>query len=202
MGIDTDEGTVRSRPEVDAAAPPGWESERLTAQLLRPGNEALLQLVFSAAADFFQRVSGTAGPAPDAAEQEIAACARTPGREIAMLSTLDSGEPVGVIGWWMGNPSEDTALLGMLMMIPDRRGEGLARESVRGLERWLVGRGIRRIRTAVAATAFSEHRLLRALGFELLPVREHTALGMAGSHLMLWEKPIGDMPAEDGESSG
>jgi GNAT superfamily N-acetyltransferase len=111
-----------------------------------------------------------------------------------VLSARDSGEPVGVIGWWSGNPTAETALLGMLMMTPDRRGAGLAREAVVGLERWLADRGITRMRTAVGAKAFAEHRLLRALGFELLPVREHTALGMAGSHLMLWEKSIAGTP--------
>lgn len=171
-------------------APAGWESGRLTAQLLGAGNEALLQLVFEQAGDYFLRVKGTRHPDTDAAERELAACAATPGREIALLTHRASGDPVGVLGWWRGNPEPEVALLGMLMMVPAHRGEGLGREAVQGLEGWLAPQGIHRLRTAVPASAFQEHRLLRALGFEQLPIREHVALGLAGSHLALFEKGI------------
>jgi GNAT superfamily N-acetyltransferase len=168
----------------------GWESDRLTAQRLRPGNEALLQMVFVLAGDYFLRLKGTRQPDPDAAERELAACAATRGRELALLTHRASGDPVGVLGWWRGNPEPDVALLGMLMMVPEQRGQGMGREAVRGLEEWLAGQGIRRLRTAVPALAYQEHKLLRALGFEQLPIRDHVLLGLAGSHLALFEKGI------------
>jgi GNAT superfamily N-acetyltransferase len=168
----------------------GWESERLAAQLLRPGNEALLQLVFERAGDYFLRLKGTRHPDPDAAERELAACAATPGREVALLTDLESGEPIGAIGWWRGNPAPEVTLLGMLLIVPEHRGHGVGREAVRGLEGWLVLQQIQRLRTAVPAMAFQEHKLLRALGFEQLSIREHTELGLAGTHLALFEKAI------------
>jgi RimJ/RimL family protein N-acetyltransferase len=194
MVEDPDGETQSPDEEGRGRGPAGWESARIEALLLRSGNEALLQHVFVRAADYFQRVVGAAGPAPDAAEQEIAACARTEGRDVALLSLRESGEPVGVIGWWRGNPEPDTALLGMLLLVPEQRGAGLGREAVTGLEGWLVGQGVRRLRTAVGAAALAEHRLLRSLGFQLLPVRDHASLGLAGSHLLLWQKPIGPEP--------
>jgi RimJ/RimL family protein N-acetyltransferase len=169
----------------------GFETERLAARLLRPGNEALLQMVFEHAGDYFLRVNGSRAPDPDAAARELAACAATSGREIAVLTRLASGEPAGALGWWRGNPEPEITLLGMLMMTAEHRGQGLAREAVGGLANWLATQGIRRLRTAVDATAFREHRLLRALGFEQLPIRDHVALGLAGSHLALFEKPLG-----------
>jgi GNAT superfamily N-acetyltransferase len=168
----------------------GFETKRLAAQLLRQGNGALLQLVFTRAADYFQRLAGTSSPDPDAAERELAACARTPGREVALLTHLSSGEPTGAMGWWRGNPEPALTLLGMLLIVPEHRGQGLGREAVQGLERWLAPQGIQRLRTAVPALAHQEHRLLRSLGFEQLPIRDHVALGLAGSHLALFEKAI------------
>jgi RimJ/RimL family protein N-acetyltransferase len=189
---ETTRGVKPERPAPRAEAPrDGFETERLAAQLLRQGNEPLLQMVFQQAGDYFQRLKGTAGPDPDAAERELEACARTPGRETALLTHLASGEPVGAVGWWRGNPEPQTALLGMLIVVPDHRERGLAREAVRGLEGWLATQDIQRLRTAVPALAAQEHKLLRALGFEQLSIREHMMLGLGGAHLALFEKDIG-----------
>jgi GNAT superfamily N-acetyltransferase len=182
----------RQAPAREPETGNGWASERLAAQLLRPGNEALLQLVFELAGDYFLRLKGTRHPDPDAAERELAACAATPGREVALLTLLESGEPIGALGWWRGNPAPEVTLLGMLLIVPEHRGQGVGREAVRGLEGWLARQQIQRLRTAVPAMAFQEHKLLRALGFEQLSIREHTELGLAGTHLALFEKPIAD----------
>jgi GNAT superfamily N-acetyltransferase len=178
-------------PDAAPEHPGGWETERLAAQLLRPGSEALLQMVFAQAGDYFVRVDGRPVPAPDAAEREIAACGATPGREVALLTLQEGGDPAVVLGWWRGNPEPEVALLGMLMVVPEHRGRGLAREAVEGLQEWLRGRGIQRIRTAVHAAAFTEHRLLRSFGFEQMSIRDHTELGLGGSHLALFERSVG-----------
>jgi GNAT superfamily N-acetyltransferase len=167
-----------------------FETPRLAAQLLGAGQEALLQMVFRAAGDYFERVTGRPEPEPDAAARELAACAANPARELALLTDRESGEPAVVLGWWRGNPEPDVALVGMLLVVPALRGRGLAREAVAGLEEWLATREIRRLRTAVQATAFADHRLLRKLGFEQMSVRDHTTLGLGGSHLFLFEKPV------------
>ena len=61
------------------------ETDRLLLHTLAPGDEARLQRVFEACADHFavlmgQRVS------PEAAAGELAACASTPGRSVAVLT--------------------------------------------------------------------------------------------------------------------
>lgn len=170
---------------------PAFETARLAFRLLGPGEEAALQAVFESAPDYFRRLNEQDALAPDAAARELRSCAQTPGRELALLSRLGDGSAAGAIGWWRGHPEPDVVLLGMLLVVPALRGRGLAREAVEGLEVWLAGQGIRRLRTAVPAHAFAEHDLLRALGFALLPIREHTALGLAGAHLMLFEKRLG-----------
>jgi GNAT superfamily N-acetyltransferase len=186
---ETERSAPQSRPGGPASAA-GFETERLAAQLLGSGTAPLLQLVFESAGDYFLRVNGTRTPDADAAARELGACAATAGRDVAILTDRASGEPIGAIGWWRGNPAPEIALLGMLLVVPERRGQGLAREAVRGLESWLGRQQIRRLRTAVPATAFQEHKLLRALGFEQLPIRDHVTLGLAGSHLFLFEKPL------------
>ena len=172
-------------------APPVPETPRLTLRILAPGDAPALQRVFAAAGDHFLGVTGRPEPAPDAAEQELRGCAATPGRDVALASLRDTGEPVGALGWWAGHPEPELALLGMLLVVPGRRGQGLAREALGALEAWLAGRGIRRLRTGVSTRDRRAGAVLPALGFARMSIAEHQALGLDMAHLALWEKPLG-----------
>ena len=167
------------------------ESERLVLTTLSRGDEARLQAVFDACRDFFQVLHAQPAPPPDAAAQELASAAAMPGRAAAVLSLADTGEDVGAIGWWRGNPAADRTLLGMLMVAPEHRGRGLAREALGALEVWLAGHGTVALRTAFPYRRVRVPPIVRALGFRELPIREHTALGMSHAGTWLWEKPIG-----------
>lgn len=172
------------------AAPLEMETDRLRVHALAPGGEARLQRVFQACADHFTVLTGQP-LAPGAAAGELAACAATPGRDVALLSLAETGEDVGAIGWWLGNPEPDRALLGMLMVHPAHRRQGLAREALDALQVWLRGRGIRAIRTAFQRRRLAVHPIVRALGFQELSIREHALLGLGGVGVSLWEKPVG-----------
>lgn len=171
-------------------APP-LATPRLRLRIVGAGDEEALQAVFAAAGDHFLPFTGRPEPDPDAAAREIAGCAATPGRDVALVVLHEGGEAVGALGWWRGNPEPDVALLGMLLVVPGRRGAGIAREALGALEAWLAGQGMRRLRTAVATRDRRAAAVLPALGFQRMSVREHAALGLDGLHLSLWEKGIG-----------
>ena len=171
-------------------APPELETDRLLLHPLAPGDEARLQRVFEACADHFA-VLMNQPLAPDAAAAELASCAATPGRAVAILTRVDTGEDVGALGWWRGNPQPDRALLGMLMIHPEHRRQGLAREALDALEVWLRGQGIVALRTAFQRRRLAVHPIVRALGFREMSIREHTLLGLSGAGVSLWEKPVG-----------
>ena len=172
------------------AAPLELETGRLLLHTLAPGGEARLQRVFEACADHFAVLMGQR-VAPDAATQELAACAATPGRAVALLTLAETGEDVGAIGWWRGNPEPDRALLGMLMIHPAHRLQGLAREALDALEVWLRGQGIVALRTAFQRRRLAVHPVVKAFGFRELSIREHALLGLGGVGVSLWEKPVG-----------
>jgi len=163
----------------------------LTLQPLGLDDVDRLQAVYDAAPDFFQAIVGSEGAAPDAALTEIRQAAQ-PGREVALV-LLPDGAAAGAIGWWAGKPSEDVALLGMLLVLPEHRGRGLARAALAALEESLSAGGITQLRTAIpyrratpAVRAF-----LEAFGFEPMPLAEHTRMGMSGAGISLWHKAIG-----------
>jgi GNAT superfamily N-acetyltransferase len=176
--------------DAERTAPLEIETDRLVLRTLHPGDEAALQEMFGECADHFRILSGLPGPAPDAAAGEIAGCAATPGRDVALLRLAETGEAVGALGWWAGNPEADRALIGMIMIVPGHRRRGLAREALSGLEVWLAGQGIRGLRTAFQRRRLPVHPVVRGLGFREMSIREHTALGLGSVGISLWEKPL------------
>jgi RimJ/RimL family protein N-acetyltransferase len=178
-----------SHPEAPDA-PQIIESERLVIQPLGAGTAPLLQHVFEAGRDAFPAMTGTPELAPDAALREVASANATPGRRIALLTLRESGEPVGALGWWEQNPDAETALVGLLLIVPEARCQGLAREALAALEEELRARGATKVRTAIRTTNLAAHPVLKALGFELLSIRDHAKHGLGISGTLLWEKPI------------
>jgi GNAT superfamily N-acetyltransferase len=174
---------------VSAAAAPLFETARLSVVPVAPGGEGPLRAVFEATPDFFEAVYGIPAAPPGAAEKETAASAAQQGREVAVL--LRGGEAVGAMAWWTGNPEPDRALLGMLMVVPSARGDGVGREALDGLLVWLAGQGMAAVRTAVQRRRRPVLDRLARLGFAELPISEHQKLGLAGAGLALLERPVG-----------
>jgi len=172
----------------ESASPDVIESARLLVRTLRPGDEARLQAVFDAAPDWHAALGRPADA--DAAAREIAASADKAGREIAVVTLRETGDDVGAIGWWRGNPEPNLALLGTLIVIPAHRGEGLAHEALGAVEGWLAEGGTTELRTAFARMLLPLHPIVKALGFREMSIAEHTKLGFAGAGTSLWSKPV------------
>jgi RimJ/RimL family protein N-acetyltransferase len=170
--------------------PPRIESPRLEIRALRSGDEARLAAVFAAAPEWLAVLGRAADSA--AAAQEIAGAAASAGREIALLTDRETGDDVGAIGWWLHRPEPGMALVGTVVVVPPRRGEGLAREALGAVEAWLGELGVRELRTAFPRRILPLHRLAAALGFREMSIAEHQKLGLAGAGTSLWHKPVGE----------
>jgi GNAT superfamily N-acetyltransferase len=166
------------------------ETDRLVLRELRPGEEQRLQRVLERCADLFPALAGRPVAPAAAAAEELRAAAAAEGRTVAVLVLGETGGDVGALAWWARHPAPDRALLGMLAVDPDHRGRGLAREALTALEAWLAARGVAALRTAFPRRRLALHPLARALGFRELGIAEHTALGLAGAGISLWETPV------------
>lgn len=165
-------------------------SERLVILPLAPEHAERLQRVYDGAHDYFQAIAGVQGPAPDTALRELRQSQAQPGRTAAVVTRAD-GTDVGALGWWAGRPTAEVALLGMLLILPEHRGQGLAREALAALEGHLAAGAVSQLRTAIPYRRLGPLReLLRTLGFAEMSIAEHTSMGMAGAGTSLWEKPI------------
>lgn len=175
-----------------------FDTPRLAVHDLGPDDAEVLQQVFEAAGDYFLSITGRPAPDAQAAEREISSCIATEGRRIGLISLRETGEPIGALGWWEANPEPDSALLGMLLVVPDRRGAGFAREALAGLETALAAAGCRRIRTGVGAGDTRTHELLGALGFTPLDARTHITLDRGRMMIALFQKGLA-VPEPAGE---
>ena len=173
---------------------PLFETDRLTLVQATPDHTAELQSVFEAAGDHFLTVTGRPEPEPDAAQREIDACARIPGRMVAILRE-EGGDAVGALGAWLHHPDQGLALVGMLMVVRDRRREGLAREALDGFSLWAAGQGVRALRTATGAGDAGAQEIVRALGFQPLDERTHIGLDRGRIMIALFERPT--VPSDD-----
>lgn len=175
---------------METSEQPFFTTARLEARSLVPGDEEVLQRVFEAAGDYFLSITGRPEPDPDAAARELRAGAATPGRAVALLSLREGERPVGAVGWWRGSPDPETALVGMLLLVPEERGKGLAREALDGLAARLGGEGVKRLRTGVGAGDRRLHALLETLGFAPLDERKHVSLDRGRIMLALFEREV------------
>lgn len=167
------------------------ETDRLDIRSATPDDVQRLQRVFEAAGDHFLTVTGRAQPEPDAAEREIRGSLSTPGRDVAIFTLRDTGQDVGAAGWWHGSPEPQVALLGMLLVDPEHRRAGIAREALGALEVWLAGHGVRHIRSGVGAGDEKAQAILRGLGFAPMDERRHVSLDRGRVMIALFEKAIG-----------
>jgi RimJ/RimL family protein N-acetyltransferase len=165
-------------------------TERLLLERVAPGMETELQGVFRAAGDHFTTVTGRPEPDPDAAEREVRSAASVAGREVFLVRMREGGEAVGAVGWWAAHPEPDIALLGMLLIDMRRRGEGLGREALAGVEEALRSQGIRELRTGVGAGDAARQSVLRALGFTPLDERKHVSLDRGRVMIALFRKQL------------
>jgi GNAT superfamily N-acetyltransferase len=167
-----------------------FRTERLVVRVLTPEEAPRLQTVYEGAVDYFRVLTDADEVSPDTALVELRQCAAQPGRAAAVVSLAD-GTDVGALGWWAGRPAAEVALLGMVVVLPSHRGQGIAHEVLEALQRWLAEQGVTQLRTAIPYRRSAKVRdLLEALGFVPMSIAEHTRMGMAGAGIALWEKPL------------
>lgn len=175
--------------------PESFSTARLDVHPLSPEEAPRLQAVFERAGDYFLGITGRPAPEADAAEREIRACQEAEGREIALLVLREDGEAAGALGWWKGMPEPGVALLGMLLLAPEHRRRGLAREVVEALGCRMAEEGCDRFRTAVGSGDRRAQDVLRALRFEPLDQRTHVPVAERGRLMIsFFEKPVSPCP--------
>lgn len=142
---------------LDSPTPP------LTLRPLNSSDAPALQAVYGAGADFFVSNGGATPPA-DQAVDDLAAAAADDGRYLLGIDL--AGEMVGVIDLRLASPEPFDVHVGLILLTPAYRRQGLGRWALRILEAWLRrATPTEKVVLTVPAHAYAAQAFFRACGY-------------------------------------
>jgi len=89
-----------------------------------------------------------------------------------------------------GYPEEDTWFIGLLLLEPSARGQGLGRRFYQEIERWVRQNGARRIKLGVVGDNQDGCRFWQALGFQEIGVRPPRKFGEKEQVVYIMERVL------------
>ncbi len=141
-----------------------------TAFSLMPEDMPALQALLERSSDYFYLVEG-GPPKPDDAFILAKDC--PPGWTVDDKFLIGINDPennlVAVIEGTRGYPREGIFWIGLMLVDPSRRSQGLGERIYRGFEGWARLQGVKQIRLGVVACNEKALRFWKRIGFELLP---------------------------------
>jgi ribosomal protein S18 acetylase RimI-like enzyme len=158
---------------------------------LTPENGPLMQALAERCADYFELVTGCP-PGPAEAQALFTALPAGKGYEDKMVIGVfaSSHELVGVLDVVRDYPELGKWYLGLLMLEPARRGQGLGERLYRAFEQWAAASGARAIRLSVAGQNGRAYRFWRRLGFVELERRPPARFGAKESVMIIMERAL------------
>jgi len=167
---------------------PRYRVERLGAL-----DAARVQPLFEACADYTLLETGEPPP-PNAAALELEATppGRTTDDKFALGLLTGEDRIVGLLAADRGWPDEGCWWIGLLLIAPDCRGTGLARDFVDRFLAWVTGQGARGVELAVFDENRRADQFWRGLGFSHVRSTEPRAIGNKTHVLHVMRRELAD----------
>ncbi len=160
---------------IDQLGPDG----RYTTRLLEPPDLRALQALFERSTDYFELVTGAPPRRDEAAQAYVAGPPTKQVHDKRIIGVFGSEQAlVGVIDALTDWPHPATWSMGILLIDPAHRRQGLGTAALHAYEQWAKTCGARKLRTAVVAHHDSGIRFLERAGYRLdgqLEKYEHVA---------------------------
>ncbi|MEM6838089.1 MAG: GNAT family N-acetyltransferase [Cyanobacteria bacterium P01_C01_bin.120] len=136
-------------------------------KLLSPQDAAQLQILFAQCGDFFVMTNGVPAKATAAVEEFTAVPNGKTPEDIRALGLVDNcdrlvGTSIGVQGY----PDPQTWWLGLMLLAPEQRRQGLGTGFYRALEQWIADQGYRFVSLCAIAPNTGGRQFWQRLGFE------------------------------------
>lgn len=134
-------------------------------RLLTPPDIVSLQALFDRCADYFEIATGRAAQPDEATRAFVAG---PPSKEVSdkrMIGIFHENVLIGVVDALRDWPNEGTWTMGMLLIDPDHRGDGLGTAALDAYERWAVTEGTHTFRTALVSHHERGIRFLERRGY-------------------------------------
>jgi GNAT superfamily N-acetyltransferase len=169
-----------------------------TAVWIGPDQMADLQALLERSADFFELVEGQ--PPGKYAAQEVAA-GGPPGWTLDKKFLIgiygQAGAMIATIEGIRDYPETGTFWIGLMIIDPDHRGQGLGERMLRGFEGWALAQGAAWVGLGVAESNLKAYRFWQRMGFEQTSVTGPVQMGHREQKIFRMKKRIA---LEDGDS--
>lgn len=161
--------------------------------MLRPLSEsdtARLQAVYQEASDYFERTLGYPPP-PEQARHELTEAAADEGRYL--LGIYLEERMIGVLDLRLADPGPFDVRLGLLLLTPDCRRQGLGSWALRILEEWLrKATPTEAVVLTVLAHDYAAQSFFRAHGYRFTGQATRVAVGNRRPRLLFMRKELGN----------
>ncbi len=149
-----------------------------SAKLLKPDDAAVLQSLYEQCTEFALLTDGQP-PSPTAAREEFDAL--PDGKKIQDKYIFGLFDPqndlIGMIESIRHYLDNQTWWLGLMMLSPEQRGQGLGTELYQAFENWVSAQGIKQVSLGVVEANELGLQFWRSLGFEVVRKTEPQQLG-------------------------
>ncbi len=136
-------------------------------KLLFPNDAAHLQILFDQCADFFMMTNG-APAAPTTAAEEFTDVpdSKTP-EDISAFGLIDDhGHLIGTLIGVQQYPDADTWWIGLMLLAPEYRRQGLGRDFYRAFEQWIGQQDYQFIALCAISSNTAGRQFWQRMGFE------------------------------------
>lgn len=141
-------------------------------RLLQPGDELLVQALLEDCADYFELVTGLpAGPSAGASLFAERPEGRGPEDKFVFGVFSEPAALIGLLDVIHGHPYPSDWFIGLMLLSPPHRGQGLGRRLYLAFVTWAMGQGAQRILLGVVEQNERACRFWKRLGFEPLEKR-------------------------------
>jgi ribosomal protein S18 acetylase RimI-like enzyme len=158
---------------------------------LSQDDSGALQELFLLCEDYFIIVEGQ-GPAANEAEEELQPNppGLPPGQRDLLGIVGPGGQLVGFLEGLRGYPDVSTWWIGILLLIPEVRSQGLGRELVAGFARYARANGAGAIMLGVVEDNERAHEFWTKIGFELVHTRDPRPFGRKTQSVRVMRKML------------
>lgn len=162
-----------------------------SAKLLKPEDAVVLQSLYEQCTEFALLIDGQP-PSPTAARDEFDAMPDGKTTEDKYILGLFNPQDalVGMIESLRHYPDNQTWWIGLMMLSPEQRGQGLGSEFYQAFENWVSVQGVKQVSLSVVKANELGLQFWKSLGFEFVRKTESRQFGNKTHTVYVMSRPI------------
>jgi ribosomal protein S18 acetylase RimI-like enzyme len=164
---------------------------RYSAKLLKPEDAVVLQSLYEQCTEFALLTDGQP-PSPTAARDEFDAVPDGKTTQDKYIFGLfdPQNDLLGMIESIRHYPDNQTWWLGLIMLSPEQRGQGLGSEFYQAFENWVSVQGVKQISLSVVEANELGLQFWKSLGFEVIRKTEPRQFGNKIHAVYVMSRPV------------